>query len=210
MYVLTQVIVRVQGGWRPAWIGQHCCLCRDCIVPLLLLSVEEEPLGFVDERKCDQASYIHASQAYCSSALIQYLESSSCPGFFTLDHITGPSEGEAGNPRLSLCLFVRADVLVNIIRWGWLGNIQNYLISSRSSLQLLILCVWNRLCFYSLCLTQQQNGRGNRKGLSSSVLGRISSFGGVPPPLSLNSPSLYLLLSYGPPHQQHILLLALH
>lgn len=58
--------------------------------------------------------------------------------------------GGSRKPRLSLCLFVRADVLVNIIRWGWLGNIQNDLISSRSSLQLLILCVWNRLWFYSL------------------------------------------------------------
>ena len=45
---------------------------------------------------------------------------------------------------------------------------------------------------------QQQNRRGNRKGLRSLVLGRISSFGGVPPPPSLNSPSLYLFFMVPP------------
>lgn len=35
---------------------------------------------------------------------------------------------------------------------------------------------------------QQQNQRGNRKGLRSLVLGRISSLGGVPPPPSLHYP----------------------
>ncbi|XP_077379290.1 serine/threonine-protein kinase N1 isoform X2 [Festucalex cinctus] len=44
--------------------------------------------------------------------------------------------------------------------------------------------------------------RGNRKGLSRLVLGRISSSGAVTPPLSLNSPSLYLFLSGFPTSKQ--------
>lgn len=102
-----------------------------------------------------------------------------------------------------------------INRWGGRVDItQAYCHSSKNDLQKLSsgrMCFWciESLSVFAPCLAlhwQQQNHRGNRKGLSSLVLGRISSFGGVPPPLSLNSPSLYLFLCPPPPAPNHLAL----
>ncbi len=105
-------------------------------------------------------------------------------------------------------LQARSDKSLRISSWGRLDIIQAYCHRSWSDFtKALIGRTWSwcteSLSLSSLCLAlywQQQNRRGNRKGLSSLVSGRISSFGGVPPPPSLNSPSpsLYLFLSFPP------------
>jgi len=137
-----------------------------------------------------------------SLALIQNLENAYFPCFRPQDHIT--SRPNESTTLIKSCHKFTWSPIWVIDTYKHLRNIvQAYCYRSRNAFQKLWewrMCPWciEFLSPFSLVLTllwQQQNCRGNRKGLSSLVLGRISSFGGVSPP-SLNSPSLYLFLSF--------------
>lgn len=141
-----------------------------------------------------QAGSRTASQSY-SLALIQYLENASFPCFRPQDHITDLKWEPKKKRKLSQ-IQTRSDRSV-------CEDLTSYKHTNPGMIHTNFerMCPWciEFLSLFSLSPAlhwQQQNHRGNRKGLSSLVLGRISSFGGVPPPPSLNSPSLYLFLSF--------------